>query len=227
MTRATKAAAALASLFPIRVVVEAEPPLRASELDLFGDPYPEERRYIEAAADKRRAEFVTGRGCARRALARLGVGPCAVPPGANRAPIWPAGIVGSISHTADLCVAAVALSSDVASIGIDIEGAEPLGADLLPVVCTPRELAWLATLSDDERGRWAKRLFGAKEAFFKCQFVRTQAMLDFQDVEIDGSVTTNTLAARLLPPALQGMDDMRGLWIEQGTHLLTAAWLPR
>lgn len=45
-----------------------------------------------------RCEFVTGRACARRALARLGVEPVPVPSGDRGEPFWPDGIVGSITH---------------------------------------------------------------------------------------------------------------------------------
>ncbi len=41
--------------------------------------------------------------------------------GSNRAPVWPEGIVGSISHTADTAYAAIATKEQHKYIGIDIE----------------------------------------------------------------------------------------------------------
>ncbi|MBN1173619.1 MAG: 4'-phosphopantetheinyl transferase, partial [Micromonosporaceae bacterium] len=78
------------------------PPLVASA-ELFHDPpdarmLPEEAPLVARAVPRRRAEFTTGRHCARLALASLGVEPAAILAGPDRAPRWPAGIVGTITH---------------------------------------------------------------------------------------------------------------------------------
>ncbi|MBW2215557.1 MAG: hypothetical protein JRF48_14335 [Deltaproteobacteria bacterium] len=54
-------------------------------------------------------QFTAGRVCSRIALGRLGV--AATTPvlrGEDRAPIWPPGFVGTITHTDTWCAAAVA-----------------------------------------------------------------------------------------------------------------------
>jgi len=213
----------MASLFPIPVVVEAAAPTLSLEA---GDLYPEELRSVETAVEKRRAEFLSARRCARRALVRLGAVPGPIPSGPDRAPVWPAGFVGSISHTLDLCIAAVARSADVGSIGVDVENGAPLGADLLHMICTPRDVAWLEMQPADERTRWAKVMFSAKEAFFKCQFARTGAMLDFQDVDLDLAATGSFVATRIGGSPLATAAIVRGRWTREGHHVLTAAWLP-
>ena len=58
--------------------------------------------------EERRNEFIAGRHCAREALARIGVSSCALPPDKNRAPQWPEGVIGSISHTGGLCCSVAA-----------------------------------------------------------------------------------------------------------------------
>src|SRR5437763_335927 len=75
---------------------------------LDGQLYPEERACIARAVPKRRAEFATGRVCARQALERLGVAVGPLLPHPDRSPAWPPGIVGSISHTDGYCAVAVA-----------------------------------------------------------------------------------------------------------------------
>ena len=61
---------------------------------------PEERGAVAKAVPKRVAQFTAGRVCARRALAQLGnTEPVPILMGEDRAPQWPAGYVGSISHT--------------------------------------------------------------------------------------------------------------------------------
>jgi 4'-phosphopantetheinyl transferase EntD len=104
---------------------------------------PEEAAEIAKAVAKRRFEFATGRACARQALAQLGVAPLALVSGPDRAPLWPAGVVGSISHTDRWCAAAVARARDVAALGIDLEPDEPLAPELWKQVATERERRWL------------------------------------------------------------------------------------
>jgi 4'-phosphopantetheinyl transferase EntD len=73
----------------------------------------------------RRLEFKTGRAYAKRALSKLGCGPVELPVGADKAPTWPLGVRGSITHTSGTAgghvAAAVARSDAVGSIGIDAE----------------------------------------------------------------------------------------------------------
>lgn len=159
-------------------VAEADPRAPATGL------WSEEEHAITRAVEKRRREFAAGRRAVRAALAELGLAPCAVPMGPDRAPIWPQGLTGSISHTDTDCVAVVAPLTAVRAIGIDIEPALPLDEDLWPEICTARELAWLATQPTAERGFAARRIFAAKEAFYKAQYPLTGALLDFGVVEL-------------------------------------------
>src|SRR4051794_10899097 len=62
---------------------------------------------VEKAAPKRRREFALGRACARAALKGLGHGDAVIGKSANGAPIWPDGIIGSITHTASYAAALV------------------------------------------------------------------------------------------------------------------------
>lgn len=68
----------------------------------------------------RRAEHLAGRLSANWALAGLG-NVASVGRGLDGAPIWPAGVVGSISHSRDVAIAVVAPSTLFDSIGIDVE----------------------------------------------------------------------------------------------------------
>jgi 4'-phosphopantetheinyl transferase EntD len=63
--------------------------------------FPEEQAVIVNAVEARRREFGTVRRCAREALASLGYPPAPLLPGQERAPQWPAGIVGSMTHCTD------------------------------------------------------------------------------------------------------------------------------
>ena len=62
--------------------------------------FPDEQAAVSRAVEKRRAEFAAGRSLARIALTEIGHAPCAIAQ-ADRAPVWPLGIVGSITHSND------------------------------------------------------------------------------------------------------------------------------
>ena len=131
---------------------------------------------------RRLVEFTAGRACARAALHELDMAPCAVPVGHNREPVWPDGTVGSITHSGEFAAAVAAPVSVLGAIGIDIEPAEPLEAELIARICLPTELSRLGDWTDTPR--WAKALFAAKEAVYKCLWPRTSLFLEFDEVEL-------------------------------------------
>ncbi len=155
--------------------------------DVHGDPeslYPEEFSTIARAVPRRQREYAAGRSAARQAMVAMGWPAAAVRSAADRSPVWPAGVVGSIAHTHSACVAVVARQTDMATVGIDLEDNQPIEADLWPTICTPAELTFLLTQPAHRQGVLVKHLFAAKEAVYKCQFPLTQRMLDFQEVEV-------------------------------------------
>jgi 4'-phosphopantetheinyl transferase EntD len=74
----------------------------------------------QRCAPARAREFLAGRVAAHRALAALNAPNCSVARQA-RAPVWPTGFVGSISHSAGLAVALCASSQHYLALGIDIQ----------------------------------------------------------------------------------------------------------
>ena len=156
---------------------------------------------IARAVEKRRWEFQAGRHCARRALADLGGAETAIVAAPDRAPVWPNGFVGSITHTgADgqgYAAAVVARASEVRSLGLDAELAEPLAPELQERVLTRTEQAFLKTLDAGHSGLIATLFFSAKEAFYKCQYPLTQRFLGFQDVEVEFELERNGFRARV------------------------------
>ncbi|WP_300438072.1 4'-phosphopantetheinyl transferase [uncultured Mameliella sp.] len=147
-----------------------------------GDLFPAEVAAIARARPARRAEFAAGRLAARRAMAQLDVPTAAIPMGADRAPVWPKGLVGSISHAEGLCLAVVAGAKDYRSLGIDIEGDGPLAEDLIPEICRPEEIALLPKAF---RAAEAKRLFSAKEAVYKAHYPLAGQVFGFHGLQVD------------------------------------------
>jgi len=181
---------------------------------------------VEGAAQTRIEQFTAGRVCAHIALARLGVATTApILRGEDRAPIWPRGFVGSISHTDTWCAAAVARADDLRSIGIDLEPATPLKEALWRRVCTPRERDWLQSLP--EPGLAGKVLFSAKESVYKCQYPITTQFLGFHALELeidDGAfVATFQQAAGEFQPG----DVMSGRYLVEDGLVASACELER
>jgi 4'-phosphopantetheinyl transferase EntD len=162
------------------VVAEADPRLESSEAEL----YPVERDAVKNAVLSRRQQFAAGRRLARAAWQRLGQPAAALPSDPQRVPIWPQGIVGSITHTHVWCGAAVARSSEVSALGADVEVASPLEANLWDRVCRPEERAFLGTLPPDRAGLVAKGIFSAKESIYKALYPSVRVFLDFQGMSI-------------------------------------------
>lgn len=171
--------------------------------------FPEEEAVIAKAVPKRRKEFTAVRGCARRAMEKLGVPPQAVLPGERGAPAWPAGLVGSMTHCEGYCAAALVGADDVASLGIDAEPHLPLPNGVLGAIALPTEEARLHRLNTERPGvHWDRLLFSAKESVYKAWFPLTGQWLDFSEADIDvfadtGAPTgggSGAFRARLLVP---------------------------
>lgn len=129
--------------------------------------------------DARRASGAA-RIVARELLARMGFALTPLPKAPSGAPIWPSGIVGSLAHDDRIAVAAVARRAATDALGIDVEPAGPLPADLLDVVATARER--LVLYRDPGLGRV---LFAAKEAVYKAISPLDGVFLEYYDIEID------------------------------------------
>jgi 4'-phosphopantetheinyl transferase EntD len=164
--------------------------------------FPEEEAMLTRAVDGRRREFTTARGCARRALAALGMAPVPILRGERGAPQWPPGFVGSITHCAGYRAAAVARAGDVLTIGLDAEPSENLPEDVLELVSLPAERARLRDLTDAAPGIcWDRLLFSAKESVFKAWFPLARRWLDFTEADITINPTDGTFRAQLLVEA--------------------------
>jgi len=146
---------------------------------------PEELGCIRQAVERRRAQFGTGRLCARRALALLGLPVVPITVGPGGAPLWPAGAVGSITHTSTYCAVAVKPTPPWRSVGLDAEDLRPIDPSIVPSVLTDSERLWLEDLHSDARDVHALLVFSAKEAYYKLQYPLTGRFLDFHDVEIE------------------------------------------
>lgn len=193
--------------------------------------FPEEEALVTRAVDKRRREFATARSCARSALAALGFPPAPILTGERGAPVWPSGIVGSITHCAGYRAAAVAQARSVLTIGLDAEPDGELPDGVLDMVSRPSERARLRDLVLTAPGiSWDRLLFSAKESVYKAWFPLTHRWLGFEEADITINPVGGTFEARLLAEASSAdrtrLTGFSGRWLASDGFILTAIVVP-
>jgi 4'-phosphopantetheinyl transferase EntD len=206
-------------------------PIRTAEMDpraSTGALFPVEEASVARAVPKRRSEFIAGRTCARRAMAALGERAVAIPQGVDRAPVWPDGLVGSITHTDTWCAAAVARRSDgVRALGLDVESDEPIRMELARIICRPEERAFIRAQPAAQRGRLTKLLFSAKESAYKCQYALSGRMLSYHAMRIDLDLPARRFTAVFQVDAapFAAGDELSGELLVDSGYLMTAVAL--
>ena len=191
------ASALLRALFPAGVaVVETWRPSPWETEPLFAV---EAAGLSAGALERRQREFALGRACARRALAALGRPAVTVPVGARREPLWPPGVVGSLTHCATYGAAAVSDSASILALGIDAEVHAPLSERVIAKICTASERHWLRD-APATGIHWPTLIFSAKESVYKAWFPVTRQWLGFLDVDLDLDPEGGTFQARLTVP---------------------------
>ncbi|ACU70776.1 4'-phosphopantetheinyl transferase [Catenulispora acidiphila DSM 44928] len=232
----------LASLLPPEVAVE----------EVFGDPedavlLPGEEAVVARAVEKRRLEYTTTRHLARVALGRLGLPPVAILTGGNREPLWPAGIVGSMTHCRGYRAAAVARGGGgggvgrvgdvgrvvgggfvgpVTGIGIDAEPHGPLPQGVFDTIARPDEMPGLAALAAERpQVRWDRLVFSAKESVYKAWFPVARRWLGFGEASVEfvpaAEGMSGTFSARILQSGAP-ITRMTGRWTIESGLVLTA-----
>jgi 4'-phosphopantetheinyl transferase EntD len=159
---------------------------------------PAEERALGRVGPARRRDYTAARTCARRALAALGFAPTPVLSGPDRAPRWPDGLVGSITHCRGYVAAAVARSAQYRTVGIDAEPARPLPPGVRGMVASTGERAALDGLPGGVP--WDTVLFCAKESVYKAWYPLTRAWLGFADASVTIDPDAGTFTARLGVP---------------------------
>ncbi len=180
----------------------------------------EERAHAEPMVASRADEFMTGRTCARRALRRVGQPDAALLPQANRAPAWPSGVVGSISHTRGICIAAVGHAQRYFGIGVDVERRLAVAPRLERYVATPSEVERFARVED-----WRTIAFSAKESLFKCLNPPTGLWLEFREVELL-SMERSSFQATVSPKDHEPFH-IDGIYAFTAEYVLSAVVLPQ
>ncbi len=175
---------------------------------------------IESASIKRQREFACGRYYAHRVLQNLGCDVSIIGRDEDGCPQWPEGIVGSISHTDDYCIAAAGMAACIGSIGIDLERSKRLKPRLWHRLFNSCEIAKLNDIADPvEQQRQATIIFSAKEAFYKCTFPLRGKRIVFAGIEI--CLEENNVL-KFIHTEPNTIDRYQGFYCSGLTHVLTA-----
>lgn len=195
-----------------------------ADVDL-GDLPPE----LELARVKsvRQREYAGGRIAAHRALAAIGHKPAYPMAGPGREPLWPQGLVGSITHTDDVAVAAAAPASAFAGIGIDIERIRPLDPGIAARILTVAETGQFGLGGAEPDPGALLRLFSFKESIYKCVFPVFGEFIGFRAVGLRAA-DDGLRAACTDPqhPAAGLVARIRGDSRRIDNHVVSACWLP-
>ncbi|MFZ5638007.1 MAG: 4'-phosphopantetheinyl transferase family protein [Pseudomonadota bacterium] len=217
-------AALFRPLLPSSVRLAEMAPAAADPTRLHRD----EQAQIANAVEKRRREFAAGRLLAHAVLAEAGVAIERLLPDADRVPRWPAGVVGSITHCASLCAAAVASEADCFGLGLDVEPAAPIEDALLPMILRDDERLRLQSLPPALQPIGGRLVFSIKEAVYKAIYPRQRVFLDFPQVEVafegEDAFLADVLLAGATPP---GFERVRGRYRIADGHIAAAVVLSR
>jgi len=197
--------------------------LRAADFDACGIAP------VRGAA-KRQAEYLAGRLCARQALQRLTGTPDVPAIGEDRAPQWPAGVVGSITHGAGWAAALVGQADAWRGLGLDTELLLPTGraGRLVGQILTPAELGRLP--DTPEAQAWLTSLtFSFKESLFKALYPLVRRRFYFEHAELLDWTPAGTARLRLLEglgPGWPAGSLLEGQFACEGERLLTLVAIP-
>ena len=156
------------------------------------------------ASSKRQAEYFAGRYLAAEAMASYDIHNFKLIADANRCPLWPSSLVGSITHTNNYAACIAANKADIAAIGIDAqdilsdERAERLQSRIIDSAETR-----IISQSEPSAALGLSLCFSAKEAIYKALYPRIQQYFGFNAAKLHSiDIAANTLSFRFDPGLL-------------------------
>jgi enterobactin synthetase component D len=170
---------------------------------------------LDRAVPKRKAEYLAGRFCAKQALAKHSIENFVIKSDKNRAPLWPDGIKGAITHSNHNALVAVNNSPDVLGIGIDVESVmtDKTMNDVKEAIVKGDENRFLdmsPSIPGTTAGTVVSLIFSIKESFFKAAYPSTGFYFDFDAVTVtvldfDKKIFSLTVNQDLNPKIRPGM----------------------
>jgi enterobactin synthetase component D len=172
--------------------------LKNDDFITHGISFPER---LHKAVPKRQAEYLAGRLCAKMALQQAESTLVDVATGEDRAPIWPQGFLGSISHSKGMAMAMVAQSEQCQGLGIDLEHfmTEKQENDLQTHILCAQDRSQFEALAQHV-SHPLTLVFSAKESIFKALYSSVKRFFGFEAAALqhfDNSSLTFRITTRL------------------------------
>ncbi|CNK94446.1 Phosphopantetheinyl transferase [Yersinia aldovae ATCC 35236] len=165
---------------------------------------------LQKTVTKRRAEYLAGRFVARQVLNLLAVRDYPLTNGVDRAPVWPAGLIGSISHNSQRAICAAQIITPAMECSVEPRSMHGLGLDIEALIAVERAKdLWPGILSEDEYRRLQEGplpfnqlltlAFSAKESLFKAIYPQLGRYFDFLEARfLSYSLTSGYFELQLL-----------------------------
>ncbi|XPF93339.1 4'-phosphopantetheinyl transferase family protein [Colwellia sp. RE-S-Sl-9] len=155
---------------------------------------------LKGAVPKRKAEFLAGRYLAKVALQTMGKPFWHIPIGENREPIWPSGIIGSISHSSNIAQCIISENKYYQYIGLDIEHwiSENDRQNIESSIITASS-EYESLIPHLPLNKALTVIFSAKESLFKALYKNIGEYFDFSAAQVtSGSFRQKELTLTLI-----------------------------
>lgn len=218
--------------FILSAALNLAPPKASTHFSFGPVPHrtlrPEEEEHISSRKvhPRRENDYRRGRACAHSALEYFGLGTAAVLTAATREPVWPPGIVGSITHCDGLAGASVTLRRRARGIGLDAERRDGAFEELKDTITTAAEQARRPSVVG--LGLWCVLSFSAKESIFKALYPETKTFFGFADVELTIDPERQTFVASCVGDQVgfQAVQQLQGFYAVLEDYVVTSAIWP-
>lgn len=159
--------------------------VNAYHQSLFGHNQIDFPANLSKAVNKRCAEYLAGRIVARQAIERINGTKPQIGTHKDRSPIWPKGLIGSITHSDRFAAAALAQQKYHQFLGIDFEHwiNAQLADELSGQILDKYEKQLLSQCSISfEQG--VTLIFSAKESFYKALYPHVKTFFGFDEARV-------------------------------------------
>jgi 4'-phosphopantetheinyl transferase EntD len=176
---------------------------------------------------KRNQEYLLGRLAIKDALGSLGYPTTWIERDPlTKAPVWPKGIAGSLSHSSGLALAVVGDSPPILGLGVDLEKANrTIDLGIERHICTQDESDDLRYLHPENHVIRLLLTFSAKESLYKCFFGRIpRDLLRFKNVSLKWESSKWTAHWKFPSEKKYSMETTIGYWGMDQNWLWTICW---
>ena len=176
---------------------------------------------------KRNQEYLLGRLTIKDALGSLGYPTTWIERDPlTKAPVWPEGITGSLSHSSGLALAVVGDSPPILGLGVDLEKANrTIDLGIERHICAQDESDDLRSLHPENHAIRLLLTFSAKESLYKCFFGRIpRDLLRFKNVSLKWEASKWTAHWKFPSEKKYSMETTIGYWGMDQNWLWTICW---